>query len=212
MLPSDDGASETERAKWVWQLAVLERSVTIRALGYLKAAQAGGKWDETVATLGDTDRFTVPWMAAARAAKQAASAAAAAAAVGSGFEIIPTLDVATHVMSTVPVADVNAVAKQFAYATAALHGIALAGTASGVWKNAAGLALQRVMRRRNHGLDRLPVLLASVPGALSALLNYMFPPDAGSTYHTSMSLCTTHRKTGRAQPRGASMGGAPSHA
>ena len=59
------------------------------------------------------------------------------------------------------------------------HGIALAGTASDVWKNAAGLALQRVMRRRNHGLGRLPVLPASAPGALSALLNYMFPPDAG---------------------------------
>ena len=44
-------------------------------------------------------------------------------------------------MSTVPVADVNAATKQFAYATAALNGIALAGTASDVWKNAAGLAL-----------------------------------------------------------------------
>ena len=118
-------------------------------------------------------------MAAARAAKQAAStAAAAAAAAGSGFEIIPTLDVVTHVMSTVPAVDVNAVAKQFAYATAALHAITLAGTASGVWKNAAGLVLKQVMRRRNHGLDRLPVLPATVPSALSALLNYIFPPDA----------------------------------
>ena len=60
MLPSDDAASETEREKWVWQLAVLERSVTTRALGYLKAAQTGGKWYETVAALDDTGRFTVP--------------------------------------------------------------------------------------------------------------------------------------------------------
>ena len=132
-----------------------------------------------MAALGDTGRFTVPWIAAARTAKQAASAAAAAAAAGSGFETIPTLDVVTHAMTTVLAADVNAVAKQFAYATAALHGIALAGTAPGVWKNAAGLALQRVMRRRNHGLDRLPDLPATAPGALSALLDYMFPPDAG---------------------------------
>ena len=72
-----------------------------------------------MAALGDTGRFTVPRMAAARAAKQAASAAAAAAAaVGSGFEIVPSLDVASHVTTTVPAADVNAVAKQFAYATA----------------------------------------------------------------------------------------------
>ena len=94
VLPSDNDASETKRAKWVWQLAVLEQSATIRALGYLKAAQAGGKWDETVAALGDTGRFTVLWMAAARAAKQATSAAAAvAAAAEAGFENIPTLDV-----------------------------------------------------------------------------------------------------------------------
>ena len=120
-LPDDNDSSETERAKWVWQLAVLERSVTIRALGHLKAAQADGKWDETVAALGDTGRFTVPWMAAARAAKQAATAAAAvAAAAGRGFENIPILDAATHVMTTVPAADVNALAKQFAYAPFAL--------------------------------------------------------------------------------------------
>ena len=42
-LPNDNDSSETERAKWVWQLAVLERSVIIRALGFLKAAQADGK-------------------------------------------------------------------------------------------------------------------------------------------------------------------------
>ena len=178
VLPSDNGSSETERAKWVWQLAVLERSVTIWALGYLKAAQADGKWDETVAALGDTGRFTVPWMSAARAAKHAASAAAAAAAAaaGTGFETIPILGAVTHVMATVPATVDNAVAKQFAYAMAGLHGITLAGTASDVWKNAMGLALQRVMQSRNYGLDKLPVLSADVPGALSALLNYLFPP------------------------------------
>ena len=42
-LPDDNDSSETERAKWVWQLAVLERSITARALGYLKAAQADGR-------------------------------------------------------------------------------------------------------------------------------------------------------------------------
>ena len=100
-----------------------------------------------MAALGDAGRFAVPWMAAARAAKQAASAAAAAAAAaGAGFENIPTLVVATHVMSTEPVADVNAVAKQFNYATAALNGISLAGTAPGVCKNAAGRRLSRHSR------------------------------------------------------------------
>ena len=78
----------------------------------MKAAQADGKWDETVAALGDTGRFTVPWMAAARAANRAAAtAAAAAAAAGRGFANIPILDIVTHVMTTVPAADVNALAK-----------------------------------------------------------------------------------------------------
>ena len=119
-------------------------------------------------------------MATARAAKHAASTAAAtAAAAGTGFEIIPILDVVAHVMATVPATDVNAVAKQFAYATAGLHGVALADTTPDVWKNAGGMALQRVMRERNHGLDKLPVLPAAVPSALSALLSYKSPPHAG---------------------------------
>ena len=146
-LPDDNDSSETGRVKWVWQLVVLERSITIQAIGHLKAAQADGKWDKTVAALDDTGRFTVPWMAAARAAKQAATAAAAAAAVGRGFENIPILDIVTHVMTTVPATDVNALAKQFAYATAGVHGAMLPGTTADVWKNACGMSLQRVMRR-----------------------------------------------------------------
>ena len=39
---------------------MLERLVTIQVLGHLKAAQADGKWDETVAALGDLGRFIVP--------------------------------------------------------------------------------------------------------------------------------------------------------
>ena len=179
-LPDDNDSSETERAKWVWQLAVLERSITTRALGFLKAAQADGKWDETVAALGDTGRFTVPWMAAARAAKHAATtAAAAAAAAGRGFENIPILDIFTHVTTALQPDDVNALAKQFAYATAGVHGATLPGTQSDVWKNACGMALQRVMRERNHGLDKLPAVPATIPNALSALLLYMLPTDTG---------------------------------
>ena len=76
-------------------------------------------------------------MASARAAKRAAATgAAAAAAAGTGFEIIPILGVGAHVMMTVPAADVNALAKQFAYATAGVHGVTLAGTTSDVWENA----------------------------------------------------------------------------
>ena len=181
-LPDDNDSSETARAKWVWQLALLERSVTIRALGYLKAAQADGKWDATVVALSDTGRFTAPWMAAAKAAKTAESAAAAAAAAaGTGFVTIPVLDYFAHVSTAFSSADANALAKQFAYATAGLHRVTLSGTQSDVWKTACGMAMQRVMRERNHGLDKLPVIPATIPDALSTLLLYMFPPDA--EYH-----------------------------
>ena len=179
-LPDDNDSSETARAKWVWQLALLERSVTIRALGYLKAAQADGKWDATVVALSDTGRFTAPWMAAAKAAKTAeAAAAAAAAAAGAGFVTIPVLDYMAHVSAAFSSADANALAKQFAYATAGLHRVTLSGTQSDVWKTACGMAMQRVMRERNHGLDKLPVIPATIPDALSTLLLYMMPTDAG---------------------------------
>ena len=36
------------------------------------------------------------------------------------------------------------------------------------------------MRRRNHGLDHLPILPGAAQGALSALLNYVFLPDDDS--------------------------------
>ena len=39
--------------------------------------------------------------------------------------------------------------------------------------------MQRVMRERNHGLGKLPVLPAMIPNVLSALLLYMLPTDAG---------------------------------
>ena len=181
-LPDDNDSSETARAKWVWQLALLERSVTIRALGYLKAAQADGKWDATVVALSDTGRFTAPWMAAAKAAKTAESAAAAAAAAaGTGFVTIPVLDYFAHVSTAFSSADANALAKQFAYATAGLHRVTLSGTQSDVWKTACGMAMQRVMRERNHGLDKLPAIPATIPDALSTLLLYMFP--TGRRHH-----------------------------
>jgi hypothetical protein len=195
-VPDDNDSSETGRAQWVWQLALLERSITIRALGYLKAAQADGKWDQTVAALSDTGRFTAPWMAAARAAKTAATAAAAAAvAAGTGFQVIPILDYFAHVATAMPSADANALAKQFAYATAALHRVALTGTQADVWKTACGMAMQRVMRERNHGLDRLPAMPAAAQDKLSTLLLYMFPPEDGATAAATTTATTTTATT-----------------
>ena len=91
-----------------------------------------------MAALGDNGRFTVPWMAAARAAKHAATAAAAAAAAaGRGFENIPILDIFTHVTTTLPAADVNALAKQFACRS--------------TWRHAGRHAVRRVEERVWNG-------------------------------------------------------------
>ena len=48
--------------------------------------------------------------------------------------------------------------KQAAIATQMLHGINLTGASYGTWRNAAGMALLSVMKRYNHGLDRLPIV------------------------------------------------------
>ena len=58
----------------------------------------------------------------------------------------------------VPLDEPKAVVKQVAIATQLLHGIGLQGASYDTWRNAAGMALLGVMRRYNHGLDRLPVI------------------------------------------------------
>ena len=59
--------------------------------------------------------------------------------------------------TAVPTNDANALAKQFAYATAGVHGAKLPGTQSDVCKNACGMALKRVMRERNRVIAPTPI-------------------------------------------------------
>ena len=108
-------------------------------------------------------------MTSAREAKRAAAAAAAAArAAGTGWSgTIGPLAAIDRLIQ--PVVDANpgvldepkAVVKQAAIATQLLHGIGLQGASYDTWRNAAGMALLSVMRRYNHGLDRLPVIKPS---------------------------------------------------
>ena len=184
-LPADDDGSQEARSLWVWRLAELERSVTVRAFAWLAEARTQDQWHEAVAALEESGRFSAEWMTSARESKRAAAAAAAAArAAGSGWSgTIGPLAAIDRLIQ--PVVDANpgvldepkAVVKQAAIATQLLHGIGLQGASYDTWRNAAGMALLSVMRRYNHGLDRLPVISATRAEAISEIQQYCFPLD-----------------------------------
>ena len=185
-LPPDHDNSPEARAKWVWQLATLERSVTIRALGWLRDTVDFDAYQAAVTELEPSGRFSVQWMTDARASKRAAAAAAqAAAAAGTGF--LPTITV-TDVMDrlTAPITSAamgsdtayKGFLRQMAVTTQRVHGMDLQGASVITWKNAGGLAFLSAMRERNHGLDKLPVLPADQERAITAGLGYLFPLES----------------------------------
>jgi hypothetical protein len=144
----------------------LERSVTVRAFAWLAEARTQDQWHGAVAALEESGRFSAEWMTSAREAKRAA-AAAAAAARAAGTEWSGTIGPLTAIGKLIkPVVDASpgvldepkAVVKQAAIATQMLHGINLTGASYDTWRNAAGMALLSVMKRYNHGLDRLPII------------------------------------------------------
>ena len=184
-LPADDDGSQEARALWVWRLAELERSVTVRAFAWLAEARTQDQWHEAVAALEESGRFSAEWMTSAREAKRAAAATAAAArAAGSGWSraIGPLAAIGKL---TKPVVDANAgvldepkaVVKQAAIATQLLHGINLQGASYDTWRNTVGMALLGVMKRYNHGLDRLPIISATRAEAISEIQQFCSPLD-----------------------------------
>jgi hypothetical protein len=64
------------------------------------------------------------------------------------------------VVNATPGVDVEpkAVVRQVAIATVDLHGMNINGAGYDTWWNAAGVVQLRVMKKYNHGLDRLPVV------------------------------------------------------
>ena len=134
-LPPDHDNSPEARAKWVWQLATLERSVTIRALGWLRDTVDFDAYQAAVTELEPSGRFSVQWMTDARASKRAATAAAqAAAAAGTFFSATIT---ATDVMDrlTAPITSAamgsdtayKGFLRQMAVTTQRVHGMDLQG-------------------------------------------------------------------------------------
>ena len=80
-VPGDDDITEEDLAKWVWDLALLSKSLTCKAVGWLQTAMSDqAKWDAAVAALQPDGRFTAEWMTAAQAQRDAAAASAAVGA------------------------------------------------------------------------------------------------------------------------------------
>ena len=61
-LPPATNLSDAVKAKWVWGLATLAQSITVRATGWLKLATTQVEFGACVVELSDDGRFTAEWM------------------------------------------------------------------------------------------------------------------------------------------------------
>ena len=61
-LPPATDLSDAVKAKWVWGLAMLAQSITVRAIGWLKLATTQAEFEAGVVELSDDGRFTAEWM------------------------------------------------------------------------------------------------------------------------------------------------------
>ena len=75
-LPLVTDLSEGARAKWVWGLSRLSRSLTTRAVGWLSLATSDEDWQEALGELQRDGRFTAEWMTSRRITRAAARAQA----------------------------------------------------------------------------------------------------------------------------------------
>ena len=63
-FPDDTDFSETASIGWVWNLAMLSRGITLKAIGWLQKAHATSpaEWDAVVLALGADGLFMVEYM------------------------------------------------------------------------------------------------------------------------------------------------------
>ena len=61
-LPESADLSEGARAKWIWGLSRLSRSVTARAVGWLGLAASDEDWQAALGELRRDGRFAADWM------------------------------------------------------------------------------------------------------------------------------------------------------
>ena len=183
-VPGDDDITEEDLAKWVWDLALLSKSLTCKAVGWLQTAMPDqAKWDAAVAALQPDGRFSAEWMTAAQAQRVSAAASAAVGARrGNGFsDTISAYDAFDHVAANCDDATATLLAREVAKATAMKHGMAVATAQHDVARMAVGTVILAAMKAKDHGLDKLPVAPADVAGAVATTISYIYTVPAAAT-------------------------------
>ena len=187
-LPESADLSEGARAKWIWGLSRLSRSVTARAVGWLGLAASDEDWQAALSELRRDGRFAAEWMTEKRLERTANRVRAEQRlAQGAGYdERVTNLEVWAHVSgSTRDEAADRALASQVARATTAMHQFNLTGADDAMMKITAGLAVKTVMKEKNHGLDRVAV------APLQADLALHTPTQRGDVQKSEYKQCTT---------------------
>ena len=204
-LPQESDLSLTAKSEWVWGLAELAHSFTVRAAGWLRLAASQADFNSAVAELTDDGRFTVEWMNERRRLRAvAAEQERARRELGTGFaETLTPLAVWEHVSTAVretgTAAD-DALASNTALALRKFHSLELGGADVDVMKMAAGTAVLGAMRRKGHGTDRLGVAPAGTAAALQYIVTYVVPVAPGSSDggESAASTAATASTTGGA--------------
>ena len=179
-LPGPADLLEGVRAKWIWGLSRLARSLTARAVGWLGLAASDEDWQAALGELRRDDRFTSEWMTTKRLERIADRVRAGQRqAQGAGYdEHVSNLEVWSHISGpTRDEAADSTLASQVARATTAMHHFNVEGADAPMMRVSAGLAVKHAMKEKNHGLDRVAVAplqaalaLQHVPGYVNELV------------------------------------------
>ena len=175
-----DGAGEAMRTEWVWSLALLSRSVTLRAVAWLaKAYTSDEHWSAAVAQLSPDGRFTPEWMTERRGElRTEAEAGRLRAAEANAFDANTTPQQAwAHVSRDLDDAGelLREVAKAISLATVQIHRIPVAEAGLNMRGLAVGKALLATMRQRRQALSAVPVMPnTTAVDAEQVMVDYFF--------------------------------------
>ena len=175
-LPGPADLLEGVRAKWIWGLSRLARSLTARAVGWLGLAASDEDWQAALGELRRDGRFTSEWMTTKRLERIADQVRAEQRqAQGAGYdERASNSEVWSHISgSTRDEAADSTLASQVARATTAMHHFNVECADVPMMRISAGLAVKHAMKEKNHGLDRVAVVPLQAALALQHELGYV---------------------------------------
>ena len=191
-LPETADLSEGARAKWIWGLSQLSRSLTARVVGWLGLAVSGEDWQAALGDLRRDGRFTSEWMTTKRLERTAERVRVdQRRAQGAGYdERVSDLEVWAHISGAArDAAADSALASQVAKAMTAMHQFDLEGADDAMMKISAGLAAKKAMKEKNHGLDWVAVAPLQADLALQQVLGYVNPLGMLAAPHAIPGRC-----------------------